>query len=186
LKKKDSAPFWVRLESSIAPDENGSPVCCTMVSDINECKQAEEGLRKTLQQLELITENMEAGVTRCSRDLRYLWVSRSYASLLSWSREDITGRPISEVIDREGFETKLPHFARVLSGEREEYEAQLTTMGTGARLIHAVYVPTRDHNHQQAAREMVQIATRVHIEARSVGDRFWREPAGRPRQRRTD
>ena len=43
--------------------------------DVTARKQAEDAMREALQQLQLITDNMAAGVTRCSRDLRYLWVN---------------------------------------------------------------------------------------------------------------
>jgi two-component system, cell cycle sensor histidine kinase and response regulator CckA len=148
FKKKDNAPFWVRLESTVAAGEDGARVWRLIVSDITERKRAEDDLHKALLQLELITENMESGVARCSRDLRYLWVSRSYATWLRRERDQIVGRSILDVLGPKGFETKRPHFERVLSGEKEEYETYLTVPGVGSRLIHAVYVPTRDHDHQ--------------------------------------
>jgi PAS domain-containing protein len=46
--------------------------------DITERKRAEETVREALQQLQLITDNMPAGVTRCSRDGRYMWVNAKY------------------------------------------------------------------------------------------------------------
>ena len=49
-------------------------------ADITEGKRAQDATREALQQLQLITDNMPAGVTRCSRDLRYVWVSPGYAA----------------------------------------------------------------------------------------------------------
>jgi PAS domain S-box-containing protein len=148
FKQKDNAPFWARLESNLAEAEDGAPSWRLIVTDITKRKQAEEERNRALQQLELVTENMEPGVTRCSRDLRYLWVSRSYAGWLGRVREEIAGRSIVDVIGPEALETKRPHFERVLSGEREEYETELRVPKIGARLIHAVYLPTRDPDHK--------------------------------------
>jgi PAS domain S-box-containing protein len=91
---------------------------------------------------------MEVGVTRCTRDLRYLWVSPSLAAWLGRTPEEIAGRPIVDVIGQEGYESILPHIERVLSGEREEYEAAVKYRDVGVRWIHAVYVPTRGQDHE--------------------------------------
>jgi PAS domain S-box-containing protein len=111
--------------------------------DITERKRSQDDLRQALQQLQFITENMEAGVTRCSRDLRYLWVSRNYAAWLGRTIEEIEGRPILDVLGPSGYEGIRPHVENVLSGNRQEYEAQVNFSGIGPRWIHAVYIPTR-------------------------------------------
>src|SRR5262249_38073826 len=110
-------------------------------------KRAENAMQEALQQLQLITDNMAAVVSRCSRDLRYLWVSRSYAAWLERpGPAAIAGRYMPDVLGREGFETIRPHIEKVLSGEREEFETQVTYLGAGRRWIHAVNVPTRHHD----------------------------------------
>ena len=117
-------------------------------ADITEHKQAEDAMQEALQQLKLITDNMAAGVTRCSRDLRFLWASRSYAAWQGLTPEEITNRPIVEVIGPEAYETKMPYMQKVLSGEKEDFEVQVNYRGVGVRWIHAVYVPTRDNAHE--------------------------------------
>ena len=113
-------------------------------TDITERKQAQDAMREALQQLQLITDNMPAGVTRCSRDLRYVWVSRSYAAWVRRTRpEEVAGRPILDVVSQEYYEAIRPHIERVLSGERAEFETQVNYPGVDPRFIHAVYVPTR-------------------------------------------
>ncbi len=110
--------------------------------------QVLRSLNEALQPLHLITDNMEAAVTRCSSDLRYLWASRSYAAWLGRKQEEIAGHPIVEIIGREGFEAIRPHVEKVLSGEREEYEGRVNYGGVGPRWIHAVYVPTKGQDHK--------------------------------------
>jgi signal transduction histidine kinase/ActR/RegA family two-component response regulator len=63
-------------------------------------------------------------------------------------QEEIAGRLILDVIGRDAYETILPHIEKVLSGEREEYEAQVNYPGVGLRWIHAVYVPTKGADHK--------------------------------------
>jgi two-component system sensor histidine kinase UhpB len=111
--------------------------------DITELKRAEDSVQEALEQLQLITDNMSAGVTRCRRDLRYVWVNPEYAAWLGLAPKKIMGRPIRDVIGEEGFEVIRPHIDKVLSGEREEYETQVTLREVGRRWIHAVYAPTK-------------------------------------------
>ena len=96
-----------------------------------------------LRQLQVIAENMDAGLTRCSRDLRYLWASRSYAAWLGLTQEEISGRSIDSVIGKQGLEDLRPHIEKVLSGERTEFETQVTFPDARKRWKHAVYVPTK-------------------------------------------
>jgi PAS domain S-box-containing protein len=131
------------------PDEKGAPRgVVAVLSDITQRKQAEDNLREALRQLQLITDNMATGVTRCSRDLRYVWVSRSYAAWLGRTPEEIAGRSIIEVLGPEYYEVIRPRIEKVLSGERVEYEAPVNSPGIGTGWIHAVYVPTKDRNNK--------------------------------------
>ena len=107
-------------------------------------RRAEEELRVSQQQLQLITHSMSALVTRCSRDFRYLWVSKPYADWLHRRPEEMVGRPIAEVIGEEAFFRLKPYFERVLGGETVSYDEEINFLGLGPRWIHAVYSPTSD------------------------------------------
>src|SRR5262249_34466694 len=65
-------------------------------------RRSNEELRATREQLQLITNNMAAAVTRCSSDFRYVWVSNGYAAWIGRQPEEVAGRPIREVIGAEG------------------------------------------------------------------------------------
>ena len=68
-------------------------------------------LRAAQEQLQLITDSMAAIVIRCSRDLRYLWISGGCASWLGQRAEDIIGKPIVDVIGARAFESVRPHMS---------------------------------------------------------------------------
>jgi PAS domain S-box-containing protein len=113
------------------------------VEDVTERKKAEDDLQEALQQLQLITDNLPSGVARCSRDLRYVWVSPSYAAWLGRPRDEVAGQAIRDVLGQEGYTVIGPYLDKVLSGERTEYEARVSYHGIGPRWVHAVYVPTK-------------------------------------------
>jgi PAS domain S-box-containing protein len=105
---------------------------------------AESASLKSHEQLRVITDAMSAPVTRCSRDMHYLWVSKPYADWLGRSVDEIIGKRIVEVIGPEALTAINPFIHRVLAGERVEYEERIFFRGPGLRWIHAVYTPTLD------------------------------------------
>ena len=64
-------------------------------------------------------------LTRCSRDLRYQFVSRTYAEMLGRQPADIAGKAIVEIMGEEGFETIRPYVETVLQGTRVEFECDI-------------------------------------------------------------
>ena len=116
--------------------------------DVTTRWRAEAALQSALDQLKLVTDNMSAGVTRCSREMKYVWASPTYAAWLGRKPEEIAGRPIIDIVGQKGYEAILPHMQKALSGERVEYERLVTFLGPGTRWLHAVYVPTREESGQ--------------------------------------
>jgi PAS domain S-box-containing protein len=96
------------------------------------------------QQLATMTESMAAPITRCSRDLRYLWVSKPYADWIGRPAEEIIGRPILDIIGPEAFAQLRPYFEQVLAGRKVQFEEAVDYQKRGRRWINAVYTPTLD------------------------------------------
>lgn len=101
-------------------------------------------LAELTEKLRIVTEGMDAPVTRCSRDLRYLWVSTPYADWLGRTVDEIVGHQIVEIIGPEGFKRLEPYLKRVLAGEKVKYEEAVNFAGIGPRWISATYTPTYD------------------------------------------
>src|SRR5262245_49827869 len=89
---------------------------------INNQARADEELRISQQ---LINETPFM-ITRCSRDLRYVFVSRAYAQMLGRSPGDIEGQSIAAVMGEEGFATIKSFTGRVGPGVTVEYESDDT------------------------------------------------------------
>jgi PAS domain S-box-containing protein len=83
-------------------------------------------------------------LTRCSRDLRYRFVSPAYAKLLGRTPQEVAGQPIREIMGEKGLTVIMPHIQRVLAGEIAEYEADVPFAGVGIRNLRVVYTPDRD------------------------------------------
>jgi len=104
----------------------------------------EAAVQAATQQLQVVTASMAAAVSRCSRDFRYLWVSKPYAEWIGRPAEEIVGRPILDILGDEAFGKLQPYFERVLAGEEVHYEDKVNFRGLGLRWIDAVYAPTFD------------------------------------------
>jgi PAS domain S-box-containing protein len=115
-----------------------------MAIDITDQLQAEHAQKAAQEQLHIVTDSMSALVSRCSRDLVYLWVSQPYADWLRRPPDDIVGRSIQEVIGQEAFAVLRPYFEQVLSGQKVSYEEEVNYRGLGCRWVNAVYTPTWD------------------------------------------
>lgn len=93
--------------------------------------------------LQQVLETADVGLTRCSKDLRYLSANPAYARIAGLPVELIAGRPIVEVMGSAAFETIRPYVERVLRGGRVEYEAEVAFSSSGSRYLHVVYTPWR-------------------------------------------
>jgi PAS domain S-box-containing protein len=113
-------------------------------TDVTERKRAEEALRAREAELEIIINRTPFMLTRCSRDLRYRFVSQAYADMLGRRPSDVVGKPICDIMGEEGFSTILPHIERVLKGDTEEYERSVHFRDVGVRFLHVTYTPERD------------------------------------------
>ena len=135
---KDGRTLWVESHATVVRDETGTSIGLRGVTfDISARKRMEEELRQS-QQLLNDTPFM---LTRCSRDLRYVFVSHAYAQMLGREREDIQGRQIADLMGADGFATVAPYIERVLTGDRVEYETDVNFAGVGTKSLRVVYTP---------------------------------------------
>ncbi|XHX76502.1 MAG: PAS domain-containing protein [Stenomitos frigidus ULC029] len=140
-RHKDGSYRWFLWNARPYPEEQ---VIYGAAVDITERKQAEATLQAKSAELQHVTETVGVGLTRCSRDWRYLSANAAYAHLAGMDVEAIVGRPIVEVMGEAALETIRPYVERVLGGERVEYEAEVPFTAGGVRSIHVVYTPDKD------------------------------------------
>jgi PAS domain S-box-containing protein len=102
------------------------------------------GLKAKTDEVRQILDTTAIGLTRCSRDLRYLACNPAYEKLAGLSAEQIIGRPIIDVMGTKAFDVIRPYIERVLRGERVEYEEEVPFSAGGLRFLHVVYEPWFD------------------------------------------
>src|SRR6266511_4862681 len=143
-RKGERIPVLLRSTPITSTTRNGALLYQTAIVDLSERKRAEEALRAKEAELEAIINRTPFMLTRCSRDLRYRFVSRAYARMLGRRPEEIAGKPIVEIMGKEGLKTISSHIEKVLKGQTVEYEMEVSFRGVRAPWLHSVYTPDRD------------------------------------------
>jgi PAS domain S-box-containing protein len=113
----------------------------SQIGQFIERRRAEEALRTREAELEVITDTTPLMLTRCSKDLRYVYVNRAYASMLGLQPQDIIGKPIVEIIGTDAYESIRPHVEKVLQGQPAEYSQEVSFQSVGLRHLVATYRP---------------------------------------------
>ena len=114
--------------------------------DITERKQAEEALRHSEEQLELVSNTVPALISYISKDQRYITCNEAYTTWFGLSREDIIGKTIQEVVGEEAWGAMAPYIEAALQGQAVDYQTEAKYRHGRTRWIHAVYTPHRDVN----------------------------------------
>src|SRR5262249_34893991 len=83
-------------------------------------------------------------LAHCSRDIRYVYVSKSYATLIGRPRDDIIGKQVIDIIGPDAFEIIRPHIETVLGGKRAEFETEIKLINREPRQYLVILVPEWD------------------------------------------
>jgi PAS domain S-box-containing protein len=138
IQRQDGVYRWFQTRSIPTLDENGNITAWHgVLTDIHDRVEKDTEQRK-------IIDSTPFMLTRCSRDLRYLFVSRAYAEMIGMTPEQVIGKPIVEIMGKEGLDTIQPYVERVLQGERVEYESQVPFEFGNTPYLHVTYTPDRD------------------------------------------
>src|SRR5205809_4470551 len=111
-RKGDRIPALLYSTPITSTTKNGALLYQTAILDLSERRRAEGALRAKEAELEEIINRTPFMLTRCSRDLRYRFVSRAYAEMLGRTPEEIAGKPIVELIGEKGLTTISTHIEK--------------------------------------------------------------------------
>ena len=114
-------------------------------------REVDEGLARAISDraidahsLDLLTRQFSAPLTRCGRDLKYLWVNEYYANFVQRPLDKIVGRSILDVVGKTAFQVLQAYFDQVLRGGDVSYKAEVEYQFAGRRHVAASYKPTFD------------------------------------------
>ena len=136
---------WMTIR--IVPDASASGEvhgAFVLMNDIHGLKQAQEALRASEAELRLIMDNVPARVSYIDRDYRYRFLNRHNEEWLGETHQNLTGRPMSEVVGEERFLQLQPLLDRVLRGETVSTELLLPQPSGHAQWEAIHYAPNRD------------------------------------------
>src|SRR5256714_3265147 len=145
-RKGEEVPALILSTPITSTQRNGALVYQTAIIDLRERKAVEEALRAKEAELEAVINRTPFMLTRCTRDLRFRFVSRAYAEMLGRPAEEISGKPIVEIVGKKGLKAIWPYVEKVLQGQRIEYETEVPYRGARPRSMHCVYTPDRDRH----------------------------------------
>jgi PAS domain S-box-containing protein len=144
-------PAWHFAVVGIADQVSLAIFCCVgtfMVILVSRLPRAGAEASQARHNLGAITDAMACGVARCSRDLRYLWVSKRYPEFLGRLPDEIVGRTVPEVLGPQLFEIERPYIERVLAGEPVTFERKVVLPNREPGWICTAHTPQRDHTGQ--------------------------------------
>jgi PAS domain S-box-containing protein len=165
-RRKDGSTFpvevslkWVQLERDYY---------VTIARDITDRKQVVE----KLQEYERVIEGYEDPVIVVDRQYRYVIANRAFLNYRDMQKEQVIGRSVGEVLDRQVFETTIKQkMDECFQGKVIEYEMQHEYPKLGKRDLRVSYFPiegpggfdrivciVRDVTHQKQAERALQQA----------------------------
>ena len=145
IERPDNTQVPVLMNVAPLDDGQGRVVgaICSF-QELTERKRAEEALRASAAELQLVINRTPFMLVRCGRDLRYRFVSEAYAHHIGYGRNEVIGKTIEEVIGARGFNTLRPYIDIVLQGESVDFECELDFVHSGSRSLAIAYRPELD------------------------------------------
>jgi PAS domain S-box-containing protein len=145
IERPDGSQVPVLMNVAPLKDAEGrvdGAVCS--FQELTELKRAEEALRASEAELQSVINRTPFMLVRCSRDLRYRFVSEAYAHLIGRGRDEVIDKTIDEVIGARGLKTLQPYIDIVLQGEPVDFDCELEFPHSGRRCLAIAYRPERD------------------------------------------
>jgi PAS domain S-box-containing protein len=112
--------------------------------ELTERKRVEEALRASEAELQSVINRTPFMLVRCSRDLRYRFMSEAYAQMIDQPRELVIGETIADMLGAKGYETLRPYIEKVLEGEAVDFKCAIEFPRIGLRSLDIAYRPEFD------------------------------------------
>jgi PAS domain S-box-containing protein len=122
--RKDGQIIWVHKLVSLLRDSAGRPAnILVLVTDITERKRFEEALRASEERSRGIFEYAGTGIAIGDMEGRLQSGNPAYCNMLGYTKDEIRGLTIEDVVHPKDVEACLTNFRRLVAGEIQSFEA---------------------------------------------------------------
>ena len=114
--------------------------------DITSCRQIEQTLRRSEEQIRLITDSIPDLISYIDTDQRYVFNNKAYEAWFDMPREEIQGRHIREILGESLYKMAQKHIETVLSGQKVSFESTGAIRSRADERRHVIvnYIPHID------------------------------------------
>jgi PAS domain S-box-containing protein len=141
LRAKDGSLKHVLISSSAYMRDGELVHTRCFTRDITARREAEEALRRSREQLQLITDALPFLVAYVDAEQKYAFVNAAYEEWLGRPRDELCGRRLEAALGAEAFATIRPRVEQALAGHSVKYETELLYPDGRRRSIEATYIP---------------------------------------------
>ncbi len=151
MVRKDSAPFWARIEATIARDSEGQPVCRATVSDVSErvrtealWRQSEKELQEERNRLQAILDNATAVIYLKDTQGRFLLVNREFERAFHLAQEQVVGMTDHDFMPQDMADVYRANDVRVLESGAPLQIEETALQDDGIHTVISVKFPMYD------------------------------------------
>ncbi|MBD1933362.1 MULTISPECIES: hybrid sensor histidine kinase/response regulator [Cyanophyceae] len=109
--------------------------------DITLRKQTQQSLQDSEEQISLIIDSVPIYISYVDSEQRYRFNNRAYEEWFGYSRTQITGKHLKEVMGESIYQSVEKFIEAVLSGQKVSYESAFTRSNGEQRYVQGTYVP---------------------------------------------
>lgn len=139
LLRKETDPFWARIEATLVTDAVGMPTCRAVLSDITEHKLAEETLKKSMSLYNDLVETSQDLIFQCDASGRYTYLNPAWETVFGYKIEEMLGKKYYEFQTHEMAELNQSEFDHFIQGEYPIKGYETVHVGKSGNPIHLVF-----------------------------------------------
>lgn len=122
-------------------DIDGISFSLAIFRDVTDRKRAEEALRRSEQELRLITNSVPVLISYVDAGERIRFANAAHARFYRRTAEGVVGMPLRELVGDDAYSVIRGHVDSALKGRHVSFEAELPTETNGVRLVRARFTP---------------------------------------------